>query len=56
MLHYIVMPHALELNIHNTVTYTGFAKKMYTHFNKKNAMLYVSNKFNYTSQVKYKLQ
>ena len=29
---------------------------MYTHFNKENAMLYVSTKFNYTSQVEYKLQ
>jgi len=29
---------------------------MYTHFNEENSMLYVSIKFNYTSQVEYKLQ
>jgi hypothetical protein len=38
------------------IIYTGSAKKMYTQFNEKKSILYVSTKFNYTSQIEYNLQ
>jgi len=42
----------------NLVGHTGSAKKyIYIHnLTKENCMFYVSTKFNYTSQVEYKLQ
>jgi len=41
---------------HFIYIYTGPTKKMCTHFNERNSMLYVSTNFNYTSQVEYTLQ
>ena len=41
MLHDLVILHALEVNSHNTVTYTEWPKKMYTLFTHQ----YLWNKF-----------
>jgi len=38
------------------VGYTGSDKKYIHNLTKENSMFYVSTKFNYTSQVEYKLQ